>query len=597
MKTTLLYAIVTIIHQNLENDPSKGFCQLTILPQVTTELTLHTMNLQQDLLEEFQFLNIPYEIAFLSKYKYILEAKKFSSYCSHVVIILDEYHPGLPNFGTTTSTTSFLLLGTKRLIEAVFSTGIINKLKIKTGLFLENDQWKMVRYFEDKPSESIFKISMEGRRLQIGSLPLKPYLIMDENHVIISGVSWLLMTAVSTNYNFTFTRQATNSDNNHPMQNGTHQGLAGDLIEGKIDVLLPHAPSVPGLKYMDFTTSIMTFNLCFFFSHPKTGVEWRAIFYPFQRNVWFLLICTCFTVSLLLVAFTAGSKSNLKLIHFIHAMLPFRLLLQQCPQKIKTSRNVVVQFLFFSVVINTYYNSNLLVYLTFPKPENLPGTVEQLLDRPEFKIMTWQIPGGFTDTFLKSSGSVVLTALRKRLEQKQSDFNCIRDSILQEKTTCVATNVRVETVIATNFTVRSHFNPLVKSESILTSSACMALRKHSRYFSFFRTVMGWLKDSGMVSKWYDVAIAVLRQRGQLWLKTQEHTDAYAYRILRAQADNFHGNGVKALQVGNLRVAFVAWLGGLILGVFVIGLEFMNLAYVRARLVFLRVRLVKYGYRP
>jgi len=75
-------------------------------------------------------------------------------------------------------------------------------------------------------------------------------------------------------------------------------------------------------------------------------------------------------------------------------ILPFCALLQESRKVPRKVRFLMGIFLFYSIVVGVFYNSNLISFLSFPEHEKVPHTWEDLAQRKDYDIKLAYYVGG-----------------------------------------------------------------------------------------------------------------------------------------------------------------------------------------------------------
>ncbi|CAG7723466.1 unnamed protein product [Allacma fusca] len=115
---------------------------------------------------------------------------------------------------------------------------------------------------------------LNGQHLMIEMKSFEPNLIENSKREPIGGITWTLISTLAQNYNFTFTRKIAKSDVKTKLNltqpiKRTPKALLKDLIENRIDMVLPVGKTLYLSKMLDFTRPIIDMNLYFFTAKPK----------------------------------------------------------------------------------------------------------------------------------------------------------------------------------------------------------------------------------------------------------------------------------------------------------------------------------------
>ncbi|CAG7723464.1 unnamed protein product [Allacma fusca] len=394
--------------------------------------------------------------------------------------------------------------------------------------------------------------NLNRQHLVIEMKSFEPHLIENSKREPIGGITWTLLNTLSQNYNFTFTRkiaktEVTSNLNLTQSIKRTPKALLKDLIENRIDMVLPFGKTLYLSQLLDFTRPIIDMNLFFFTAKPKVTIKWAAVFYPFDTLVWILIL----TISMLVVMFYTLRIKLFQTSYLNQSsviLIPINIHLQQNLTWLGKKRYyyLVLLFLFYSVIINIYYNSNLLAFITFPEQETVPKSVEELL-ASDYKIIFWTIPGEMVDYFFKKTTAKRYVQLRDKYEFQPSKYKCILAGLYEPKTVCLMIDFATEASIAKNATLNSI--PTEYSKRFLSFVVGMVLQKNSRYFLGFEYAIYRLTEAGIIRQWYHISIEMLRQLG---IRADSKK-----RSVKQETDN-----PSPLTVNNFIVAFLFWASGI-----------------------------------
>ncbi|CAG7833005.1 unnamed protein product [Allacma fusca] len=397
------------------------------------------------------------------------------------------------------------------------------------------------KWFEDKISY-----------LRCGIIRKHPFSIWSNGRNLGWAIS--MIEEIQTHYNLTI-----DPDYNHlgysQLSNGSWPGFMQDFMDGTLDFIVTFSHTYERESLGEYSTPILYSPVIFITLKPTASLKWLAIFYPFSSMVWvFLALSSLTTVLVLGVEFKIFKKKD----PFFRALLiPFAAILQQ--SLAFNSRSFLgIVFLFMSVILNTYYNSNFLAYVTSPTIDEVPRSFEELSNARDYNIVLTYLPGDLLDEFLKTTNVPAYSNVRKR-SVPEKEFPKCAVAVLNDKTVCIGYEFILNSLLAENLTLDHGFDPVVRSSSPVMSLLNIGFTRGFKHLQFFNGIIAYLRDTGLISKWVGMATEVLKNIGKDWMRSLENTQNY--RKLLELRERLEDRVVKPLGWLNFQLTF----SGLVFG--------------------------------
>ncbi|CAG7731797.1 unnamed protein product [Allacma fusca] len=411
-------------------------------------------------------------------------------------------------------------------ILQIFSEPHIQRLKYVLGIC--TDTLKIISdisggkfKFYDKVQEypSNWKC-LQHRQLEIAAFNYPSRIALDSQNKPIEciGLFNILTEELERIYNASIELQV-GFETTDEYKNGTLIGFAGEVANYSKDALLTLSQLESRNTQVDFTNCIISSSYVFYTSLPKHKISWRAIFYPFDPQVWMLVLISMvivvafFYIKLVIVNGTGSSTNSL----FISSRLVMSAVLQQGSIVGPQLGFMVTPLLFYGMVLGTCYNSNLLSFITTLVPEDMPKTFEELSLREDYTINSLFVDGSPEKSLFNSSENPIFRNIGRRMRVSKSTEDCIESIFTGPKTVCMGWNRQIEPVISQNFTLMNNFFPLVVSSSCLDACSQGVLQKASKYLQEFNFVIDSATESGLIRHWMEVSETYLKGPGRQWI--------------------------------------------------------------------------------
>ncbi|CAG7832885.1 unnamed protein product [Allacma fusca] len=345
-------------------------------------------------------------------------------------------------------------------------------------------------------------------------------------------------------------------------RNGSWEGFMGDLVTGKKDRLAGIGGIYSRFEVLDFSSTGAFTAVSFFVSHPKTSVKWQAIVFRFDTTVWILIfifliaLIPLFYIHLKLKRCNDREPSDKM---FLAVVIPFSTLIESCPSIPNRARILTVVTLFYALIVGQFYSSNLISFLTFPEPEVVPQSFEDLSNRKDYIIYTIHVTGGTIEVFFNETKIETFKTIRERMINQKDFLKCAESVIFSPKTVCIGWPLAMDSIIAKNLTIHFTFNPLRTTDSISSFPVILGLQKNSKHFESVNSIVGWASDTGHFTKWRELTMNNLKYAGSQWVK--ERRNGNLYQGLEKLGQEFHHLSTKPFGMENVVLCFTTAIVG------------------------------------
>ncbi|CAG7837871.1 unnamed protein product [Allacma fusca] len=397
----------------------------------------------------------------------ILGTPLHSSFCVNVVILTNN---STQVFLTTVTTESihrrlemlhFIFLGSQSFLLKIWQEKSIQRLKFKTGLITNNglilsqresavSDSQEVKVQSQLPQSSRKWNSIRNQQLSIAIFKLPPYVLLDRDDKPIMGMTYDFIQELHKIYNASVVVHISRSKLGKS-QNGTWEGFMGDLVTGKKDMMAGIGLIPTRFEVLDFSSPFYYGSMNAFLSHPKITVKWQAIVFPFDRTVWllvfiiFILSIPLFYIHLKLKRSNDTEPTNNI---FLAIIIPFSALMVQGGGRIPPrARLLTVMTIFYAIIVGQFYSSNLISFLTFPEPEVIPRSFEDLSNRNDYAIYSLYFPGGVTHVFFNTTKIKTFTKIRERMIDMKEFLKCAELAIFTPKASCISFPFVLDTIL------------------------------------------------------------------------------------------------------------------------------------------------------
>lgn len=168
-------------------------------------------------------------------------------------------------------------------------------------------------------------------------------------------------------YNFTYKiASSDNGDTGKPV-NGTWNGVVGEILYDRADIGVSTSNNLARNKVVSFTTPFMYVWVTFMIGPPKKTYSWKAMFWPFKKELWLSVALSLIMVIMILKIIERVLQATIKNQRLSILELSFTLIgtAVRYPESI-SARLILIIWLLACLVINTLTWPKLLGYLPFP---------------------------------------------------------------------------------------------------------------------------------------------------------------------------------------------------------------------------------------
>ena len=436
------------------------------------------------------FLNIP-------QLPSSLYQKKWLPHCETVIISFEDLTE-LVNV-TYSNRNYHIFYSTSAQIHSLFYADLVKNLKFSLGVSSDS-----VQIEGDVNFSANF---IRNAHLRISIWKLDPWYaeVPDETGKLVPyGVHYNLLPKASQVYNFTYIVKV-HPPRFHMLPNGTWMGVMHDLQVGSTDLVISLGPTIDRLTISIPGTIMYAIELAFMLKIPTPSVTWTAFLIPFTGIVWLSTIVTTLTVATLgwiLLKVSGSTKEPIK-----HAWLgTYSALLGQCSSSIpRVSVGAEILFstwLFSSIVITTYYCSDILAAITIPQAQEIPLSFKQLVTRQDYNLQLWYFGGSLADRYFATATNPLYVEANKRIARTNSGPACAKQAGIQDKTVCITFNTLLDSMMAAvDFTEDEVQRILQVSDGTFSVYSTVLYEKNSKFFDDFDRIIGQVRDAGLFERW------------------------------------------------------------------------------------------------
>ncbi|CAG7820149.1 unnamed protein product [Allacma fusca] len=498
--------------------------------------------------------------------------------CEAVVIFQEEVPENFAeflSFGDVDNKHPFFFIGLDyRSLEEFMRSKTLFKLKWKMGIALNTDNvitngytdsnTKLVTVHKDDVAPNFgLDSKLEGSHFDNVAISIEEYVAWFKQKKPLGGIFYNLMQVACAYYNFTYDIEL-NKGGIIPLKNGSWGTGAIAAVMNDKDMIVGMALTGERMHVMDYTSLFGIVSVTFFSSFPKNEVPIEAVIYPFQPSVWISLLIG---IILFIPGFYIGLNFySLRVVSveiiYESLLIPYGAMLEQgC----HLPRNHRVKFLytlalFYSIVLGTGYKSNLVSHLTFPEPEEVAKSFDELVMEKNKDYTIYYM--SFNDAgihYFRTSKSKTFVAVGERMIVTQDRFNCLKEALLHRRTVCIGWSGTVWTVVKRNLTL-NRLVPLarVSQQPVFRTPVCLSFGKGYKFYDEFNAIVYRLRDTGHYPKWFEDLHDYEITLGIRWLNRNRNTDLYK----RLEEASKIEEPVKPFKLNNVVVTFYIMLCGI-----------------------------------
>ncbi|CAG7734160.1 unnamed protein product [Allacma fusca] len=480
-----------------------------------------------------------------------------------------------------------IFIGKEGWIRKIFQQEDVKILHYKTGIATENSNNSTSLILEERgfpPKLTSFKADqylkeqqdrfdiLRQRHFNINSFHLKLQVVRDRNGNPIGGMGYNFVKTFTEYYNSTFDLSHEGAKNNKQMSNGSWNGLLGSLIDSRADIAIWLGNTETRSPYADFTTPAINLPLVFFTSLPRASVTWYGILFVFSKEVWVciaLSIVSVIPVYYFKIVVENHSHTGTEFL-YLSIILPVCAILQEARNIPVQARGLSGLFLFYAIIVGTFFNSNLISFLTLPVLEHAPETPDELWKMLEYDIRYLYYPGAACDLFFSQTKSPMFMDIKKRMKYTppSSATHSMMETAVMPKMAQLHYDLAGHIIVAENLTFHPAFVPVKMSRTpILDIPIGFVLRKYSQFTETVSYNVGKLQNTGHFKKWFDQTLDIVRGRGISWLKevkTEERREELGYKVVELTEDAMSAT-TKPFTLVHFGLMFCCLVCGLSLG--------------------------------
>ncbi|CAG7722585.1 unnamed protein product [Allacma fusca] len=313
------------------------------------------------------------------------------------------------------------------------------------------------------------------------------------------------------------------------LKNGTWNGLVGDVYTGKADLGCCAGQTWLRNQYVEIAQTHETMVISFTTGNRPPSYNWKAIFGPFQLQVW-LLVISSFVLGFVTVwilnnrglnKIQGGSKVmdtfvilDFMVSAFFEKVSNFR--------KNLNIRGFCTFWSLIGLVVSTAYKGKIVGQLAFPSYPVAPKNFLQLIQSDN--VWALQFYGGVSYDLIRFSPSQTIGYLSSKMGLEPDAQKCFSKT-RTSKFACIAIATMAEYALLKNFShVKRDFTIAASRE--FSISVGPVLPKQSYLLETFRWAVGATVVSGLTDQWIRMDYENVRLGKLRDLKIDPEEDMY-----------------------------------------------------------------------
>ncbi|CAG7731214.1 unnamed protein product [Allacma fusca] len=456
----------------------------------------------------------------------------------------------------------FVFFGEDKVLLEFLHSEIMFQLKYKFGIFKTGSVLKDPDVYKggkmvissDPPRFHSKWVNMSGRRLTISAYPNPPYIYIDKKGEFAGGAHYNILYFMGLKYNYTMDVDHVTPEGTGYYKNGMWNGMTGDTYYRRSDVGL--FMGITADRYGLIDTVFLQPDVVYFMTRqPEAHDKWQAMFFPYTPVTWLAIFIAYFAFSATLYFLLSIGKVENKGYHT--AFIPYQISLGQgfdieLPTQVKF---ITAIFMFFMIVSNTGYQSDLVSWLAFPELEVIPRDFPSLDKRKEYKVV-FNFHAGTSYHYFNNAKSGVIKNVRKRFILEHEINMCVIWAAMEKSTVCISWGLLMPRAIGSNLTLPGAFKPMVVlSEPAVTFPIGFAFPRNSIFTDTFEVIAKYLRDSGLIRKWNLDVYAKYTSEGKSWMKSQR--DGELFTTIDAKWKEIQAS-VRPFKFENVAAPFAIW---------------------------------------
>ncbi|CAG7819848.1 unnamed protein product [Allacma fusca] len=452
----------------------------------------------------------------------------------------------------------------------------------KTKIEIPGDS--SLQVISEIPAVTCMRKFLQENPIKITSLTLEPYVVMKEGRPV-GGFFYNLIASSGSFYNYTY-------DFSYPAFKGAYQfpnkswfGQMGEVAEGKKDLVLGAGRLFERNLDFDFPSYIDYVGVKFSISIPKKVVQWEAIIYIFSPLVWTILLLFCSAVFAFFFIATLLLEEDILVaeIIFESCSLVVNPLLEQGVEVVSkyfSIKCMAIYWFLITVILNTYYKSDFISYVTYPTEEPTPKTFFELTRREDYIVRMMNMNAA-AERFFNTTTSPIFRKISRRIIFEDNRLQCMFSAAFDPKTVCINNEFFGASYIAQNLTLSRMFSLVqFSSDYAIYFHVSMAFTRNSKFVDSFSQIVTFLRDTGHIRKWIVDSYEIRRVSGINWLlKSRGST----YEKLKTGLKQQNSSDLSPFVFENVAVCFLVLTVGLILSAVAFFIEVLpnaNLEYMK-----------------
>ncbi|XP_071514444.1 ionotropic receptor 21a-like isoform X2 [Panulirus ornatus] len=353
---------------------------------------------------------------------------------------------------------------------------------------------------------------LQGAVLKVSTFHFAPcnFFHRAENGTVLLryGMEIEVVKTVARVLNFTLTfMEPPNGENwGEELENGSWFGLIGQLQRHEADIGLANwFVSWRYLQVVDMTAPYRTEVMIFMALTEPPLPHWQSPAFPFHQWTWLAVLLGLIVSGpcLFLVALASGQcggeRSNLQNLSFAW-YYAFGLHFCEAHTTLPRSTSTQIFVLFFwlyTMILTMVYSANLKSFLLVKKR---PTVMQTLQDLYESGLEVSAAVELYRYEFAMSSNPYLqrLTEVYRYYDDLEKLF----PPLLQGRTVILLPRSYTDYIIKNRFTRRGVSSARIMKEHYQTYNVALGLQRHSPLKSKLSQLMGWIQQSGLVSKFF-----------------------------------------------------------------------------------------------
>ncbi|CAG7785334.1 unnamed protein product [Allacma fusca] len=435
---------------------------------------------------------------------------------------------------------------------------------------------------------------LKNTHIRVTSFPYKLHITRSAQGNPIAGHSFKFIQTVGSYYNSTFDlitegykRFGQNSD-------GTWNGFIGLLVNDSVDLVMSIGNQLTRHPYADFSPQQTNFPCVFFTPLPKAQLKWYGILLVFEPDVWLTTaLAMLFSIFALYLIFTFKFNQPVENPILTAVFLPLAALLMQSLKIPQSAGYLMCLFLFFSIIIGTFFGSNLISFLTLPQLDSMPETTEDLARMTDVEINIMKYSGDSMELFFKHVQSPVLLNIKNRIKTTHPKDIIERfvNTSIGIKSALINYEINSRVVVAENLSLHPAFTPVKTSKAPLFNLLLrVVMRKYSKFTEAINANVGKLENTGHFQKWTMDVLKLAKKRGVSWLRDVERKggDEATMKVIKMTRDAM-GSEVKPFTISHFGIMFCSLFIGSLVSILCFIVELVPLRFSTRSTSIIKVR--------